>query len=203
MAEKSIYENGAIHLDRHKELHLGKVTESSLRSLMHDFFADDAEDADIIGEVTSGLAEIQENLKELKASHKIVVSDVSTEELIRQSIAQLMEARVIVKKGGKELEEPLFNQQNHWQAVYRILVDKRFCNDSDFDGFDLFINKVMPPNVNAPYKKASVKQISQTDFNKPFDKWKFDAETSGTRRPFERMNDIALCFLDILTEKGL
>ena len=109
----------------------------------------------------------------------------------------------MVKKKGKLVEELLFNRQNHWQAIYRILVDKKFCKDSDFDGFDLFINKVMPSEVNAPYKKSSVKQISQTDFNKPFAKWKFDAETSGTLRPFERMKAIAQRFLELLEEKGL
>ena len=78
-------------------------------------------------------------------------------------------------KNGKEVEEPLFKLQNHWQAIYRILVDKHFCKDSDFDGFDLYIKKVMPNQVNAIYTKASVKQISQTDFNKPFVNWKFDS----------------------------
>jgi hypothetical protein len=117
------------------------------------------------------------------------------EERIRKCIALLMTERY-----GNE---PLFNLQGHWQAVYRILVDKKYCKDSDFDGFDLFIQKVMPNEVNAPYKKSSVKQISQTDFNKPFAKWKFDAETSGTLRPFERMKAIAQRFLELLEEKGL
>ena len=65
-------------------------------------------------------------------------------------------------------KEALFNQQSHWQAVYRILVDKGYCRDSDFDGFDMFIRTVMPEEVNKPYSKGSVKQISQTDFVRPF-----------------------------------
>ena len=99
--------------------------------------------------------------------------------------------------------EPLFNQQNHWQAVYRILVDKGYCRDSDFDGFDTFIRRVMPVEVNKPYTKASVKQISQTDFVRPFEEWMFDMQTSKTRRPFDRMTAIAQRFREILEGNGL
>ena len=116
-------------------------------------------------------------------------------ERIRHSIGLLMEER-----SG---DEPLFNQQSHWQAVYRILVDKGYCRDSDFDGFDTFIRRVMPDEVNKPYKKDSVKQISQTDFVRPFDEWAFDMQTSKTRRPFDRMVTIARRFREILEENEL
>ena len=204
MSEKYKYESGAIHLDHHKELHLGKVNGSNIRDLMRDFFERDAEEVDIYEEVTNGLAEIQEDMKVLKdANIKVGSTAESIEERIRKCIALLMKINIKVMKNGKEVEEPLFKLQNHWQAIYRILVDKHFCKDSDFDGFDLYIKKVMPNQVNAIYTKASVKQISQTDFNKPFVKWKFDSETSGTLRPFERMKEVAQRFLDILEENGL
>lgn len=204
MSEKYKYESGAIHLDHHKELHLGKVNGSNIRDLMRDFFERDAEEVDIYEEVTNGLAEIQEDMKVLKdANIKVGSTAESIEERIRKCITLLMKINIKVMKNGKEVEEPLFKLQNHWQAIYRILVDKHFCKDSDFDGFDLYIKKVMPNQVNAIYTKASVKQISQTDFNKPFVKWKFDSETSGTLRPFERMKELAQRFLDILEENGL
>lgn len=207
MSEKYKYENGAIHLDHHKELHLSKVNCADVKDLMREFFERDAEEVDVFEEISDGLDEIQEDMKELKTAKKDAPSAkgiaVTPEEQIRLCIFLLMNERILVKKKGKLVEESLFNRQNHWQAIYRILVDKKYCKDSDFDGFDLFINKVMPSKVNAPYKKSSVKQISQTDFNKPFEKWKFDAETSGTLRPFERMKAIAQRFLEILMEKGL
>ena len=204
MSEKYKYESGAIHLDHHKELRLGKVNGSNIRDLMRDFFERDAEEVDIYEEVTNGLAEIQEDMKVLKdANIKVGSTAESIEERIRKCITLLMKINIKVMKNGKEVEEPLFKLQNHWQAIYRILVDKHFCKDSDFDGFDLYIKKVMPNQVNAIYTKASVKQISQTDFNKPFVKWKFDSETSGTLRPFERMKEVAQRFLDILEENGL
>ena len=117
------------------------------------------------------------------------------EERIRQSIALLMAERL----GGG----PLFCQQSHWQAVYRILVDKGYCRDSDFDGFDTFIRRVMPEEVNKPYKKDSVRNINKTSFNKPFDRWKYDPDDYGTRKPFERMESIARHFKEILEGNGL
>lgn len=207
MSEKYKYENGAIHLDHHKELHLGKVNSSDAKELMREFFEQDAEDVDVFEEVTNGLAEIQEDMNELKTTKKDVPSTIviplTQEEKIRLCITLLMNERFKVTKKDKEVEEPLFNLQNHWQAIYRILVDKNYCKDSDFDGFDLFIKKVMPSEVNAPYKKSSVKQISQTDFNKPYEKWKYDPQTSGTLKPYERMKAVAQRFLEILAEKGL
>ena len=207
MNEKYKYENGAIHLDHHKELHLGKVNSADAKDLMREFFEWDAEDVDVFEEVTNGLAEIQEDMKELKAAKKDAPSTkeipLTLEEKIRLCITLLMNERFKITKKGKEVEEPLFNLQNHWQAIYRILVDKKYCKDSDFEGFDLFIKKVMPDKVNALYKKSSVKQISQTDFNKPFEKWEYDAETSGTRRPYDRMKAIAKLFLEILEKSGL
>ena len=116
-------------------------------------------------------------------------------ERIRHCIALLMQ-----EKCGNE---PLFNQQNHWQAVYRILVDKGYCRDSDFDGFDVFIRTVMPEEVNKPYSKGSLKQISQTDFVRPFNEWRYDVLTSKTRKPYDRMVAVARRFLEILEENGL
>ena len=127
----------------------------------------------------------------------------SPNDAIRRCLEKLMQERITVKKGGKEVVEFLFNRQNHWQGVYRILVDKKFCKNSDFDGFDLFIKKVMPEKVNAPYVKWSVKQISQSDFNKSFDKWVYDGSICGNRKPFERMYAIAKRFKKLLEEEGL
>ena len=130
-----------------------------------------------------------------RASHSAHYKGGELENRIRQCIALLMTERLD--------DEPLFSLQGHWQAVYRILVDKGYCRDSDFDGFDAFIRRVMPGEVNKPYTKASVKQISQTDFVRPFDEWMFDMQTSKTRKPFDRMVAIATRFKEILEENGL
>ena len=121
--------------------------------------------------------------------------ELVVEERIRRCIGLLMAERY-----GNE---PLFNLQGHWQAVYRILVDKGYCRDSDFDGFDAFIRRVMPEEVNKPYKKDSVRNINKTSFNKPFDRWRYDPDDFGTRKPFERMVAIARRFKEILEEIDL
>ena len=127
----------------------------------------------------------------------------SIEDIIRRSLERLMQERITVKKNGKDVEEPLFILQNHWQDVYRILVDKKYCKDADFEGFDVFIKRVMPGEVNKPYTKESVKQISKTDYNIPFEKWKYDGETSGTRKVYDRMYAVAQRFKGILEDEGL
>lgn len=114
---------------------------------------------------------------------------------LRECLALLMQERF-----GSE---PLLNRQSHWQAVYRILVDKGYCADSDFNGFDSFIRGVMPEVVNKPYTKASVKMISQTPFVRPFGEWKFDPLIFKTRKPFERMVAVASRFLTLMDEHGL
>ena len=125
--------------------------------------------------------------------HKQTSDDLA--ERLKQCITLLMQ-----EKYGNEA---LFNLQSHWQAVYRILVDKGYCRDSDFDGFDAFIRTVMPEEVNKPYSKGSLKQISQTDFVRPFSEWRYDVQTSKTRKPFDRMVAVAGIFLEILEENGL
>lgn len=114
---------------------------------------------------------------------------------LRECLALLMQERI-----GSE---PLLNRQSHWQAVYRILVDKGYCADSDFNGFDSFIRGVMPEVVNKPYTKGSVKMISQTPFVRPFGEWKFDPLIFKTRKPFERMVAVASRFLTLMDEHGL
>ena len=131
--------------------------------------------------------------KEMIQSRKVAADSLT--ECIRYCITLLMAERI-----G---DEPLFNLQSHWQAVYRILVDKGYCRDSDFNGFDAFIRTVMPEKVSKPYRKDSVKQISQTDFNKPFNKWRYDLSVSRSHRTYERMVAVASRFKAILEENGL
>ena len=150
---------------------------------------------DLTADERQAIIELDIMLDLIHQDMAVLAESASEEERIRECIALLMKERY--------KDEPLFNLQSHWQAVYRILVDKGFCHDSDFDGFDVFIKRVMPKEVNKPYSKPSVKQISQTDFSKRFVEWKFDPLTSKTRRPFDRMVAVARRFLEILEENGL
>ena len=121
-------------------------------------------------------------------------------ELVVEERSRRCSGLLMVERYGNE---PLFNLQGHWQAVYRILVDKGYCRESDFDGFDVFVRRVMPEKVNKPYRHDSVRNINKTDFNKPFTKWHYSTETSGNRIPYERMVAVASRFSAILEDNGL
>jgi len=94
--------------------------------------------------------------------------------------------------------KPLFSQQSHWQAVFRILSDFGKFADDDFDGFDCWVLRVVPPGLRQLYSKQSVKNISQTLFNKQFDKWVYDPELMKKRMPYDRMEQIARRFKELL-----
>ena len=71
-------------------------------------------------------------------------------------------------------DERLFNKQSHWQAVFRVLSDAGLFADDDFDGFDSWVKRTIPPELRRLYSKQSVKNISQTLFCKPLRQWKYD-----------------------------
>ena len=97
--------------------------------------------------------------------------------------------------------ERLFNKQSHWQAVFRVLSDAGLFADDDFDGFDSWVKRTIPPELRRLYSKQSVKNISQTLFCKPFRQWKYDPTLMKKREPFDRMKRIAERFEQLLSER--
>ena len=122
---------------------------------------------------------------------------------MRRALAALNEERITVRKEGRDREEPLLNRQVHWQAVYRILVDKGVCREADFRGFMDYIMPLMPaqPNVRCDYD--TVRAISKTDFQRPFHRWEYNGEGNCTRRTFDRMAKVAGRFLELLEAEGV
>ena len=99
-------------------------------------------------------------------------------------------------------DERLFNKQSHWQAVFRIMSDAGLFADDDFDGFDSWVKRTIPPELRRLYSKQSVKNISQTLFCKPLRQWKYDPSLMKKREPFDRMKRIAERFEQLLSERG-
>ena len=97
--------------------------------------------------------------------------------------------------------ERLFNKQSHWQAVFRVLSDAGLFADDDFDGFDSWVKRTIPPELRRLYSKQSVKNISQTLFCKPLRQWKYDPSLMKKREPFDRMKRIAERFEQLLSER--
>lgn len=135
--------------------------------------------------------------RKLNVSNK---SKGNQNKIIRQAIEALMQETYTNSKGR---EEQLFKKKNHWQAIYRILVDKKVCGNGDYMGFQSFINDVNPRVVNAQFSLSSLQQISDTPFYKRFDVWEYDPIISRTRTPYDRMYEIARRFKEIIENLGL
>ena len=128
------------------------------------------------------------------------ISKGNQKEIIRQAIELLMQEQYTNSKGKVE---KLFKKKNHWQAIYRILVDKGVCGNGDYMGFQSFINDVNLGLFNAPFSLYSLQQISDTPFHVKFEDWEYDPIMSKTRTPFDRMYEIAKRFKEILEGLGL
>ena len=144
----------------------------------------------LTGLMTSMMAAAHQQTLQPAASTASEVPDLSD-----GNICQCLER--LMKEEWKP-GELLFNKQSHWQAVFRILSDADKFADDDFDGFDSWVLRVVPPDLRRLYTKQSVKNISQTLFGKPLNRWKYDPALMKKREPYDRMERIALRFRELL-----
>ena len=119
------------------------------------------------------------------------------ETVVKKCIRLLMEAK-------DEHGHYLVCHKTHWQAIYRILVDKGLgVADGDYKGFALFVQRIDPEDCRVPFSLMVLQQISKSNFTKPFERWTFDPAYFKTRTPYDRMVAIAQKFRIILEEHGL
>ena len=95
--------------------------------------------------------------------------------------------QTIVCDDGRRV--PLVSRQVHWQAIFRILVDRGIYPDgTDYRGFCCYIEEVFPTaECRVPLDYHSLKNISQTMFVRPFAEWRYDAVYGISRKSYERM----------------
>ena len=92
----------------------------------------------------------------------------------------------------------------HWQAIYRIIVDKELgVANGDYEGFLQLAGRIEPVGCRIPFSVSALKQISKTNFTKPFAKWVYDPVYFKTRSPYDQMVAVAAKFKEILEEHGL
>lgn len=97
----------------------------------------------------------------------------------------------------------LVNQGNHWIAIFRMIVDKNLgASNTDYLGFCKMIEELKPEGFRIPLKQDNLKSMSKTMYHKSFDKWKYDPTFNLTRKPYDKMVEIATRFKDILEENG-
>lgn len=92
----------------------------------------------------------------------------------------------------------------HWIAIFRIVVDKGLgVSNTDYLGFCNMMEGLKPEGFRVPLKQDNLKSMSKTMYHKPFDKWKYDPTFNPTRKPYDKMVEIATRFKAILEENGL
>lgn len=122
---------------------------------------------------------------------------INDDAVVRECICLLMEA---IDDHGHYL----VSHRTHWQAIYRILVDKGIgVADGDYKGFGLFVQRIGADNCRVPFSLTVLRQISKSNFTKPFERWTFDPAYFKTRTPYDRMVAVAKRFKEILEKHGL
>lgn len=138
-----------------------------------------------------------DSLEGVKDIPPVSTSKSNKEQILCQCIALLMETK---NNKGKYL----FRSKNHWQAVYRIVVDRHLgVSDGDYAGFESLAWKIEPPGCRVPFSPSALKQISKTNFTKPYRKWCYDPVYFKTRKPYDQMVEVAEKFIELLEENGL
>ena len=138
-----------------------------------------------------------ETLQEIPDIPPVSPLRTKTEDAIRECILQLMNEK---DDNGKFL----FKNKSHWQAVYRIIVDKALgIADGDYVGFERLARWIQPENCRVPFSLYALKHITNTNFTKPFSKWVYDKAYFKKRKPYDDMVAMAVRFKNLLEERGL
>ena len=94
----------------------------------------------------------------------------------------------------------LVTRKVHWQAVYRVLVDKGWYDASlGYAAFVDYIRSVAPPGgFRIMPDVETIRHISQTLYARPFAQWRYDAAYGTKRWAYERMRAMAEIFQSYL-----
>ena len=96
----------------------------------------------------------------------------------------------------------LVTRKVHWQAIFRILVDRGIYPDgTDYRGFCCYIKSIFPTTTcRVPLDYHSLKNISQTMFVRPFTEWHYDAVYDIKFKSYYQMYRIAALIDEQLSE---
>jgi hypothetical protein len=133
------------------------------------------------------------------------ITDIPSVNILRNDIEQTLCKCIVLLMEAKDSKgKYLFRSKNHWQAVYRIIVDRKLgVADGDYAGFESLTWKIEPPGCRIPFSPSALKQISKTNFTKPFHRWCYDPVYFKTRKPYDQMVEVATKFSELLEKNGL
>lgn len=138
-----------------------------------------------------------DSLEGIADVHAVTNFVTDTEAILRKCIALLMESR-------DDKGRYIFRSKNHRQAIYRIVVDRQLgVSDGDYAGFESLVWKIEPHGCRIPFSPSALKQISKTNFTKPFNRWCYDPVYFKTRKPYDQMVAVVSKFIELLEENGL
>mgnify|MGYP006371595697 FL=1 len=94
----------------------------------------------------------------------------------------------------------LVTRKVHWQAIFRILVDRGIYPDgTDYRGFCYYMEEVFPTaECRVPLSYQSLKGISRTMYVRPFTEWRYDTVYGINLQAYERMYRIAATLNELL-----
>ena len=114
MSDTYHYEDGAIHHDHKKVLHIDTVNGGDIGKLISSFFKDEAEEAEVVEEV-----------KEIEAEcDQLLINDVFSDELFTSNL-QLLQLRTIISQsvGMGEQEKIDLSKGLEWYWLYQAIFD--------------------------------------------------------------------------------
>lgn len=110
----SYYEKGANHYDHHKELHIDTVNGGDIGKMVSAFFKDDAEEAEVVGEVK----EVENGCDEL------LVNDVFSDELFTSNRLLIKLRTVISQSVGMGDQDKIdLSKGMEWYWAYQAIYD--------------------------------------------------------------------------------
>ena len=119
---------------------------------------------------------------------------------VEDKIAMCLEKLMLFTDGKNRI----FKNQNHWMAVYRMMVDHQLgAVDGDYLGFCNYIHQIHPEPFAIELKHDSLKRIAGEVYAKPRYEWKLGKTYTATRTPFDQMCMVAATFERLLKEYGL
>lgn len=114
MSDSYHYEDGAIHHDHKKVLHIDKLQGADLQQLIRGFFKDDMEEAEVVGEVKEDAGECDE----------LLVNDVFSDELFTTN-ERLLQLRTIINEsvGMGDQDKTDLSKGLEWYWLYQAIYD--------------------------------------------------------------------------------
>ena len=148
-------------------------------------------------EILSSLKSNKINLEDVK---RFSLDNPQVRQALAQSIVQLQEEQIQAVSDKTEYPEKLFNQKNHWIAIFRVLADKGWFQNTDYKGFALYMQALNSGKFRIPCEYEAVKKITKTIFTQALSSWHYDAIYHKSREPYERMLRVANRYMEIFKQ---